>query len=64
MRNAYGRFDEDSEEILTSPDRKPLTSEQYMKALGLTRDEMVCSSSTLRRVVRAIEAAHGIKEPE
>lgn len=39
---------------------EPLTTEQYIQALGPVRDEMVCSAGTLRRIVRAIEAAHGI----
>ena len=44
------------------PERQPLTTPQYVEALGPLLYQVVCSAGTLRRIVRAIEAAHGIKE--
>lgn len=44
--------------------RKPLTDEQIGKAWACVRDELVSSASTKRRLVRAIEAAHGITNKE
>jgi hypothetical protein len=42
------------------PQRQPLTEEEYLKALEPLQGEFVCSSVTLRRIVRAIERKHGI----
>jgi len=41
---------------------KPLTDEQIAHAIGRIRGEYVASAGTTRRLVRAIEAAHNIKE--
>ena len=47
---------------LAKPERQPLTTPQYVEVLGPLLYQVVCSAGTLRRIVRAIEAAHGIKE--
>ena len=49
-------------EELAKPERQPLTTPQYVEVLGPLLYQVVCSAGTLRRIVRAIEAAHGIKE--
>ena len=41
-------------------EHQPLTDEEIAKAVKHIRNEYVCSSGTLRRIARAIEAAHGI----
>ncbi len=43
-------------------ERQPLTTDEYVQALGPLLSQIVCSSGTLRCIVRTIEAKHGIKE--
>ena len=50
------------EALLLPEQRQPLTTPQYVEALGPLLYQAVCSAGTLRRIVRALEAAHGIKE--
>ena len=50
-------------DLYTSPpQRKPLTDEEIGKAWSVADGEHNASASVKRRITRAIEAAHGIKE--
>jgi hypothetical protein len=45
-----------------SAQRKPLTDEQIGKAWAIATGEHNASGAVKRKITRAIEAAHGIKE--
>lgn len=47
---------------MVGPERQPLITDEYVQALGPLLSQIVCSSGTLRCIVRTIEAKHGIKE--